>query len=110
MMSSANTQIQRAISDKISSQILPQIQSALSAGPGHSTQNRLNVPSERPEATSEVLQNTSSRDNSRKKPNRDRPYDKPTDLYAYDNIPHLSDRLVIFRPHLLKMGEENHDL
>ena len=110
MISSVNTQIQRAIIDAISSQILPQIQSVLSAGPGHSTQNRWNVPSEIPGATSEVLQNTSSRDNSRSKPNRDRPYDRPTDLYAYDNIPHPSDRLVFFRPHILKMGEENHDL
>ena len=70
--------------DAIGSQILPQIQSALSAGSGHSTQNRWNVSSERPEANSEVLQNASSRDNSRSKPNRDRPYDGPTDLRAYD--------------------------
>ena len=81
MMSSVNTQIQRAISDAISSQILPQIQSALSTGLGHSTQNKWNVPSERPEANSEVLQNASSRDNSRSKPNRDRTYDGPTDIY-----------------------------
>ena len=60
MTSSVNTQIQRAISDAISSQILPQIQSALSDGSGHSTQNGWNVPSERPEANSEVLQNASS--------------------------------------------------
>ena len=49
MMDSVNTQIQRAISDAISNQILPQIQTALSAGTGHLTQNRWNVPSERPE-------------------------------------------------------------
>ena len=76
-MMSGNTQTQRAISDAISSQILPQIQTALSAGSGHSTQNRWNVPFWRPEATSEVLQNASSTDNSRSKPNRDRPYDGP---------------------------------
>ena len=83
-MISVNTQIQRAISDAISSQILPQVQSALSAGSGHSTQNRWNVPSERPEANYEVLQNASSRDNSRSKLNRDCPYDRPTNLHAYD--------------------------
>ena len=73
MMSSVNTQIQRAVSDAISSQILPQIQSALNAGSGHLTQNRWNVPSERPEANPEVLQNASSRYNLRSKPNSDRP-------------------------------------
>ena len=40
MMSSVNTQIQRAISDTISNQILPQTQNALKAGSGHVTQNR----------------------------------------------------------------------
>ena len=39
MMSSVNTQIQRAISDAIDSQILPQIQTALYSGSGHLTQN-----------------------------------------------------------------------
>ena len=53
MMSSVNTQIQRAIIDAISSQILPQIQTALNAGSGHLTQNRWKVPSERPEINSE---------------------------------------------------------
>ena len=48
MMSSVKTQIQRAISDAIDSQILPQIQTALYSGSGHLTQNRWNVPSERP--------------------------------------------------------------
>ena len=37
MMGSVNTQIQRAISDAISNQILPQIQTALNAGSGHMT-------------------------------------------------------------------------
>ena len=37
MMSSVNTQIQRAINDAISGQILPQIQSVLSAGSGQWT-------------------------------------------------------------------------
>ena len=53
MMGSVNTQIQRAISDAISNQILPQIQTALNAGSGHLTKNRWNVPSERPEINSE---------------------------------------------------------
>ena len=53
MMTSVNVQIQRAISDAISNQILPQIQNALKSGSGHLTQNRWNVPTERPEINSE---------------------------------------------------------
>ena len=53
MMGSVKTQIQRAISDAISNQILSQIQNALHAESGHSTQNRWNVPSERPEVNPE---------------------------------------------------------
>ena len=49
MMSSVNTQIQKAISDAIGNQILPQIQTVLNAGSCQRTQNRWNVPSERPE-------------------------------------------------------------
>ena len=86
MMSSVNNQIQRAISDAISSQILPQIQTTLNAGIGNSTQNRWNVPSERQKANSEILRNTSSRDNSRSKPTRDRPNDGPTNSHAYDMV------------------------
>ena len=55
MMSSVNTQIQRAISDAKSSQKLSQIQTALNAGSSHLTQNRWNVPSERPEINSKKL-------------------------------------------------------
>ena len=53
MMGNVNTQIQRAISDAICNQILPQIQTALNTGSSHSTQNRWNVPSDRPETNSE---------------------------------------------------------
>ena len=49
IMSSVNTQIQRAINDAISSQILPEIQNALTSGSGHLTPNGWNVPAERPE-------------------------------------------------------------
>ena len=40
MMGSVDTQMQRAISDAISNQILPEIQTALNAGSVHKTQNR----------------------------------------------------------------------
>ena len=84
MMSSVNTQIQRPISEAISSRILPQIQTAFNAGSGHLTQNRWNVPSERPEANFEVLHKINAREDSRSKPPRDRLCDGLTDSHAYD--------------------------
>ena len=38
MMNNVSVQIQRAINDAISSQVLPQIQNAIMAGSGHVTQ------------------------------------------------------------------------
>ena len=86
MMCSVNSQIQRAISDAISNQILPQIQSALSAGSGHSTQSRWNVSSERPEVYSEGLQNGNPKDSSTSKPNFNRQNDGGVDINAYDTF------------------------
>ena len=86
MMCSVNSQIQRAISDAISNQVLPQIQSALSAGSGHMTQNRWDIPSERPEINSEGLQNTNPKDSSTSKHNHDHQNDGGTNLNAYDTL------------------------
>ena len=84
MMCSVNSQIQRAISDAISNQVLPQIQSALSAGSGHMTQNRWDIPSERPEINSEGLQNINPKDSSTSKHNHDHQNDGGINLNAYD--------------------------
>ena len=65
MMGSINTQIQRAISDAISNQILPQIQTALNAGSDHLTQNRWNVPSERLEPNSDETYGEKVKKNTR---------------------------------------------
>ena len=86
MMSSVNTQIQRAINDAIGSQILPQIQTALYSGSGHLTQNRWNVPSERPEINSEENCSKKTRKNSRSEQFRDRPIDGTTNASAYDMV------------------------
>ena len=75
MMSSVNTQIHGAISDAIDSQILPQIQTALYSGSGHLTQNRWNVPFERPEINPEENCSNKTRKNSRSEQFRDRPID-----------------------------------
>ena len=88
MMNSVSVQIQRAINDAISNQVLPQIQNAIVAGSGHLTRERWNVPAERPEGYSEVLRNSDSRDNSRSKPFMDCQKDGPTtstNARAYDN-------------------------
>ena len=85
MMSSVNTQIHGAISDAIDSQILPQIQTALYSGSGHLTQNRWNVPSERPEINPEENCSNKTRKNSRSEQFRDRPIDGTTNASAYDN-------------------------
>ena len=42
MMDSVSVEIQRAINDAISSQVLPQIQNAFRTGPGHTTQRGWN--------------------------------------------------------------------
>ena len=86
MMSSVNTQIQRAISDAIDSQILPQIQTALYSGSGHLTQNRWDVPSESPEINPKENCSKKTRKNSRSEQFRDRSIDGTTNHSAYDNI------------------------
>ena len=72
MMNSVNTQIQRAISDALSNQIMPQIQNALKAGSGHVTHNRWNVSVERPEINPEDYRSEKIRNSSRGEPIGDR--------------------------------------
>ena len=57
MMKSVSVQIQRAISDAINNQVLPQIQNAFKAGSGHVTQKGWNVPVERSEYNAEDYRN-----------------------------------------------------
>ena len=65
MMNSVSVQIQRAISDAISTQVLPQIQNVIMAGSGHGTRKGWNVPSKRPELNSEVQRNLNAKINLR---------------------------------------------
>ena len=83
IMNSVNIQIQRAISDAISNQMLLQIQNALWAGSGHVTQNRWNDPAERPEINSEGYRNGKTNSNSRCEPIRDCLDDNPQEQ-TYD--------------------------
>ena len=61
MMKSVSVQIQRAINDAISTQVLPQIQNAIMAGSGHGTRKGWDAPSERPELNSEVRRNLNAK-------------------------------------------------
>ena len=54
VMNSVNVQLQRAISDAVSTQVLPQIQNVIMAGSGHGTKKGWDLPSERPETITEV--------------------------------------------------------
>ena len=65
MMNSVSVQIQRAISDAIRTQVLPQIQNVIMAGSGHRTRKGWEVPSEGPELISEVQRNLSAKNNLR---------------------------------------------
>ena len=68
MMNSVSIQIQRAISDAISTQVLPQIQNVIMAGSGHGTRKGWDIPSERPELISEVQRNLNAKNNLRNEP------------------------------------------
>ena len=85
MMSDVNTQIQRAISDAISGQILPQIQSVLNAGSGHLTQNKWNVPSERPGMSSEETYGEKAKKNNRSEQHIDYHFGSQPNLRSHDS-------------------------
>ena len=65
MMNSVSVQIQRAINDAISNQVLPQIQNVIFAGSGRVTRKRWDVSTERPEINPEVQRNLNARNNMR---------------------------------------------
>ena len=86
MMISVNTQIQRAIKDAISGQILPQIQSVLNAGSGQSTLNEWNVRSERPEVNSEEIYGEKAKKSNRSEQRFDYQNGSQSNLRAYDMV------------------------
>ena len=65
MMNSVSVQIQRAINDAISNQVLPQIQNVILAGSGRVTRKGWDVSAERPEINPEVQRKLNSRNNLR---------------------------------------------
>ena len=61
MMNSVSSQIQRAISDAINNQVVPQIQNVIMAGSGQETRRGWERSDERPESYSEVQHNAKTR-------------------------------------------------
>ena len=65
MMNSVNVQIQKAINDAISNQVIPQIQNVILAGSGRVTRKRWDVSVERLELNPEVQRNLNAKSNLR---------------------------------------------
>ena len=86
MMNSVSVQIQRAISDAISTQVLPQIQNVIMAGSGHGTRKGWDAPSERPELNSEVQRNLNTKNNSRYEQYENQLNDDYPELNAHDMV------------------------
>ena len=84
MMNSVSVQIQGAISDAISTQVLPQIQNVIMAGSGHGTRKGWDVPSERPELISEVQRNLNAKNNLRNEQDENQLNNDYPDLNVHD--------------------------
>ena len=84
MMNSVSVQIQRAINDAISSQVLPQIQNVIMARPGHGNRKGWDVPTERPELNSEVQRNLNAKSSLRNGQYENQLNDDYPDLNVHD--------------------------
>ena len=105
MMNSVSVQIQRAISDAISTQVLPQIQNVIMAGSGHGTRKGWDVPSERPELNSEVQRNLNTKNNSRYEQYENQLNDDYPELNAHDRGHSESDpKLLSSRAYIAVWG------
>ena len=86
MMNSVSVQIQRAISDAISTQVLPQIKNVFMAGSGHGTRKGWDVPSERPELNSEVKRNLNAKSSLRNEQDENQLNNDYPDLNVHDMV------------------------
>ena len=86
MMNSVSVQIQRAISDAINTQVLPQIQNVIMAGSGHGTRKGWDVPSERPELNSEVQRNLNAKNSLRNEQDENELNNDYPDLNVHDMV------------------------
>ena len=81
-MNSVSVQIRRAISNAISTQVLPQIQNAIMAGSGPGTRKGWDVPSERPELIPEVQRNLNAKNSLR----NERDENQLNNGYSVENV------------------------
>ena len=81
MMNSVSVQIQRAINDAISNQVIPQIQNVVLAESGHVTRKGWDVPAERPVPNPEVRRNLNAKINPRSEQDEGR---QNGDLLSYN--------------------------
>ena len=86
MMNSVSVQIQRAISDAISTQVLPQIQNVIMARPGHGTRKGWDALTERPELNSEVQRNLNAKSSLRNEQYENQLNDDYPELNAHDTL------------------------
>ena len=86
MMNSVSVQIQRAINDAISTQVLPQIQNVIMARPGLGTRKGWDVPTERPELNSEVQRNLNAKSSLRNGQYENQLNDDYPDLNVHDMV------------------------
>ena len=86
IMNSVNVQIQRAISDAISTQVLPQIQNVSMAGSGHGTRKGWDIPTERPELIPEVRRNSNMKNTLRNGQDEDHLINDFPNQSVHDNM------------------------
>ena len=86
MMNSVSFQIQGAINDAISNQVLPQIQNVVLTGSGRVTRKGWDVSAERPEINPEVQRNLNARNNLRNKQDEDHQNGDFPSHTVHDNI------------------------
>ena len=97
MMNSVSVQIQRAINDAISNQVLQQIQNDIKAGSGQMTGNGWGVPSERLEVNSEGLRSEKARNDFRREQTHGCQFsDHSDDCNAYDTHEMLKFKKLLF--------------
>ena len=85
MMSSVSSQIQRAVNDAISNQILPQVQNAIMAGSGCETRRGWETSVERPEINSEVQHDSNVKTNLRNEQGNGHRNGESTNRNVHDN-------------------------
>ena len=110
MMNSVSSQIQRAISDAINNQVLPQIQNVIMTGSGQETRRGWERSDERPESYSEVQYNAKTRTTLNNE-HGDRTHRNVHDMVTGDNespnqVPEFLTGRISSRNHLDRSFED----